>query len=93
MGEVGWFLGVRVLRDRPNKKLWLCQDSYIKYLAAWFHLNSLTKWPEMLLASSNNLSLNQYQATEDQIKEYQIKISSIQYSAVLTCPDIAYAVS
>jgi hypothetical protein len=34
MGEVGWFLGVRVLRDRPNKKLWLCQDSYIKHLAA-----------------------------------------------------------
>jgi hypothetical protein len=93
MGEVGWFLGVRVLRDRPNKKLWLCQDSYIEHLAARFHLNGLTKWPETPLASSNDLSPNQDQATEAQIKEYQTKIGSIQYTAVLTRPDIAYAVS
>ena len=93
MGEVGWFLGVRVLRDRPNKKLWLCQDSYIEHLAARFHQNGLTKWPETPLASSNDLSPNQCQATEAQIKEYQTKIGSIQYTAVLTRPDIAYAVS
>jgi hypothetical protein len=76
----------------PNKKLWLCKDSYIKHLAAYFHLNSLAKWPETLLASSNNLSPNKHQATEAQIKEYQAKISSIQYPAVLTQAGIAYAI-
>jgi hypothetical protein len=30
LGELKWFLGVRVVRDRPNRKLWLCQDSYIE---------------------------------------------------------------
>ena len=29
LGELKWFLGVRVVRDRPNRKLWLCQDSYV----------------------------------------------------------------
>jgi len=29
MGELKWFLGIRVLRDRKARKIWLCQDSYI----------------------------------------------------------------
>ena len=29
MGELKWFLGIRIVRDRALRKIWLCQDSYI----------------------------------------------------------------
>jgi len=47
LGELSWFLGIRVIRDRSQKKLWLCQDSYIKKIAATFHL---TVGPKRFLA-------------------------------------------
>ena len=28
-GELTWFLGIRVVRNRSQRKLWLCQDSYV----------------------------------------------------------------
>ena len=29
IGELSWFLRIRVIRDRPNNKLWLSQTAYI----------------------------------------------------------------
>ncbi len=29
LGELKWFLGIRNLRDRDERKIWICQDSYI----------------------------------------------------------------
>jgi hypothetical protein len=29
IGELEWFLGIRIVRDRTQRTLWLCQDSYI----------------------------------------------------------------
>jgi len=33
LGDLQWFLGIRIVRDRPSRKLWLCQDSYIEKIA------------------------------------------------------------
>jgi Reverse transcriptase (RNA-dependent DNA polymerase) len=38
LGDLKWFLGIRVIRDRPNRKLWLCQDAYINKIANKFNL-------------------------------------------------------
>ena len=38
LGELSWFLGIRVVRDRAAKKVWLCQDSYIDKITTRFHL-------------------------------------------------------
>jgi hypothetical protein len=29
-GPVSWFLGIRVIRNRPERKIYLCQDAYIE---------------------------------------------------------------
>src|SRR6266536_5546719 len=29
LDDATYFLGIRIIRDRPNRKLWLVQDSYI----------------------------------------------------------------
>jgi hypothetical protein len=38
MGDIKWFLGVRVIRDRVIKKLWLAHDIYIEKMAIKFQL-------------------------------------------------------
>jgi hypothetical protein len=40
MGELKWFLGIRILRDRTNRKLWLCQDSYVDKVVSTYGLES-----------------------------------------------------
>ena len=37
LGQLRWFLGIQVVRDRPNRKLWLCQSAYIEKLANRFN--------------------------------------------------------
>ena len=39
IGELSWFLGIRVIRDHKQRKIWLCQDSYIKKMATTFYLD------------------------------------------------------
>ena len=37
-GEASWFLNIRIIRDRKQKKLWLCQDSYVTSIATRYNL-------------------------------------------------------
>lgn len=36
LGDIRWFLGIRVIRDRPKKKIWQIQDAYIEKIADRF---------------------------------------------------------
>ena len=38
MGEATQFLGIRLIRNRQERKLWIYQDSYIEKIAHKFHL-------------------------------------------------------
>ena len=38
LGEAQHFLGIRIVRERSNRKLWLIQDSYINKLADKFNI-------------------------------------------------------
>ncbi|TEY22196.1 hypothetical protein BOTCAL_1602g00020 [Botryotinia calthae] len=39
LGDTKWFLGIRILRNKPAKKLWLAHDTYIEKIAKKFKLN------------------------------------------------------
>jgi len=60
MGELQWFLSIRIVRDRVQRKIWLCQDSYIESIAESFnlilpsnkYLNTLMLTDELKLYSS-----------------------------------------
>jgi hypothetical protein len=92
MGELSWFLGIRVIRDRDNRKLWLCQDAYIDHMAARYHLNDLTTYPKTP-GGSYNLVPNQETASPAQIHHYQQKIGSSLYATVISRPDAARTVN
>jgi hypothetical protein len=91
LGPVRWFLGIRIIRDRDNGRLWLCQDSYIKNVVKRYHLDGYKRTSVPLPP----VKLEKYdqQATKSQIHLYQQEVGSSMYPAVMTRPDIACAVS
>ncbi|EDN09852.1 predicted protein [Histoplasma mississippiense (nom. inval.)] len=90
MGNLEWFLNMRITRDRSSKKLWLCQDAYIDKLVDTYHLAHARKASTPL--SSIPLAPYQGTASPEDTHYYQRRIGSCIYAAVMTRPDIAYAV-
>jgi hypothetical protein len=91
MGDAEWFLGVRVIRDRTARKIWLVHDTYIEKITKKFELLD-GKCPSTPLPG---LELRKYegQASKRQIKEYQEKVGSVLYTAIMLRPDVAFAAS
>jgi hypothetical protein len=91
MGNAEHFLRVRIIRDRPQRKLWLVQDSYIDKLAEKFNItaNKVLKTP---LSSAELIPFDRI-ATPQQIYRYQQCVDSINFSAVITRPDVSKSVS
>jgi Reverse transcriptase (RNA-dependent DNA polymerase) len=94
LGEADHFLGIRIIRDRQERKLWLVQDAYISSLAAKFHVpispplsRHTTPLPQATLVQ------NPGKASEAQTLGYQQKIGSLNFPAVFTRPDIARSIS
>jgi hypothetical protein len=91
IGDVKWFLGVRVIRDRVGKKLWLAHDTYIEKIAKRFDLVD-GKCPSTPLPYGD-LRKFEGQAHAAQIKLYQEKVGSVLYTAIMIRADVAFAAS
>lgn len=94
LGTANYFLGVRIFRDRPSKRIYLCQDAYIKQILERYSLNnSYTVDCPSAAGSAIHMVKFSGVATTQEISEYQSKIGSLLYLAVHTRPDIAYQCS
>jgi hypothetical protein len=91
LGEPSWFLGIRVIRDRSQRKPWLCQDSYIKKIVVTFHLTD--RKPPATPLATEELIPNTEQAAAQEIYLYQRKVGSLLYATTITRPDAARAAS
>jgi hypothetical protein len=89
LGDAQWFLGIRILRDRQQGKLWLCQDSYINSMAHRYHLDDSRRFETPM--SVDDLHPYDGQASLSQIHEYQQKVGSALYATVISRPDAARA--
>jgi hypothetical protein len=91
IGPLKWFLGLRVIRDRERRKLWICQDSYIDKIVRRYNLQNraapATPLGVVELKSSTG------EASPQSIKTYLSKIGSVIYPATMTRPDIAHHAS
>jgi hypothetical protein len=45
LGDLRWFLGIRIVRDRDRRRIWLSQDSHIENIVARFNLDQLHRSP------------------------------------------------
>jgi hypothetical protein len=91
LGEMEWFLGIRILRNRAAKKLWLCQDAYIERIATEFGCNNSKRVETPL--HTQLLEENPNTATNIDQHEYARRVGSILFAATVTRPDIARATS
>ena len=91
LGEATHFLGIRIVRDQAQRKLWLVQDSYIDKMAEKFNITA-NKAPKTPLPSTE-LVPYEGNATAQQIYGYQQRVGSLNFPAVVTRPDISKAVS
>ena len=89
LNELSWFLGIRILRDRPHRKLWLCQDAYIKKIANTFHLTD--RKPPATPLALDELIPSDKQASPQNIYLYQRKVGSLIYATTITRGDAARA--
>ena len=89
LGELKWFLGIRITRDRANKKIWLCQDSYITKMAAKFNQHGETA--KTLLTVVPPANENEQKADSQRIYAYQQRVGSLNSAAVISRPDIVFA--
>ena len=83
LGELHWFLVIRVVRDRPNRTIWLSQESYVEQLASRFNVDaSKKKYPSTPLPTIPILGPNQATKTNKQnIMAYQQRVGSLGYAA------------
>lgn len=88
-GEAEWFLNIRIIRDRREYKLWLCQDAYISSMAARYNLTD--RPPVYTPLPVEEMKPYDGTATPAEIKLYQGKVGSVQYPTTITRPDAAKA--
>jgi hypothetical protein len=92
LGDLKWFLGVRIIRDRSSRKLWLCQDAYIGKIASKFHLLR-DKWATPMTTDELGAFHPEQPPSKQTIYSYQQLIGSLNYAAVITRADVARAAS
>lgn len=90
-GNLSHFLGIRITRDRAERKLWITQDSYIEKIANSFNLaNDTTNFDcPFPLPPPETFEKNQNQASKEEIQYFQSLVGSTNYAAVSTRPDIS----
>src|SRR5262249_11137396 len=91
LGDLQWFLGIKVTYNPSVQRIWLSQQSYIDDIARRFRLTdqrtSSTPLATIQLTSSDETTDNSHTHL------YQRKVGSLNYAAIVTRPDIAYATS
>ena len=55
LGELKWFLGIHVLRDRSQRLLWLTQEAYIEKIAKQYEIDLNGRLPDTPMAESELL--------------------------------------
>jgi hypothetical protein len=87
-GELEWFLKIRVLRDRRQRKIWLVQDQYIEKLQNQYGIEG--PFPHVPLPMSVKLQKADegYEPSYLFRQNFQSKVGSVLYAAVITRADV-----
>jgi len=95
LGAIGFYLGMTITRDRPNRMLRLGQHSYITKVLRDFGMEDCKPVVTPMDINGSNLvpAPKDYLASPFEIKEYQKLIGSLMYAMLGSRPDIAFAVS
>lgn len=97
LGEAHFILGIKIERDRSNRKLTISQSEYMKNILNAYGLGNSrrdTHTPMNMGVKLVKTGLAGEPESESvEIKEYQSAVGSIMYAMLCTRPDIAYPIS
>lgn len=97
LGPATTFLGIQITRDRPNRKLYLSQHGYIDDLLDRFNMGNANSHNYVTpLDPGCKLAPATEPATHEEAREmaqipYREAVGGLQWAAITTRPDIAYA--
>jgi hypothetical protein len=94
LGPAQYFVGVQIVRDRENRKIYLYQDTYIRKILEHFKIDKY-KVMDTPIALGNKVHIVPFTeiTKKKNVKLYQSIIRSNNYAAIQTRPDIAYDMS
>ena len=92
MGELHYFLGVKVVQDQKAGSVWIGQQSYTENILRKFGMED-AKSIRTPVDTSTKLIKGGNEATSVDQQLYQSAVGSLLYLSVATRPDITYAVS
>ena len=92
MGELCYFLGIKIVQNKDNGSIWIGQPTYTKSVLEKFNMDQAKA-----MKTPVNISQKLVQALEDSecvdSELYQSAVGSLLHLSTRTRPDIAYAVS
>ena len=96
LGPASQILGMKIIRDRKTRKLWLSQERYIEKVLERFNMSNakpVSSPPGAHFKPSVKQSpSNEKDAEHMRRVPYASAVGSLMYAMVCTRPDIAYAV-
>ncbi|KAK2074001.1 hypothetical protein P8C59_008238 [Phyllachora maydis] len=97
LGPAAYFLGVQIIRDRPNRRLWLNQSQYIEEAVSRFNLAdskpiSIPLQPGLVSQLQLEEDITSYLCNSTEIKLYQSLVGIAMYIMLLTRVDISFTV-
>ena len=96
MGPISWYLGMEVIRDRPNRTLYINQSAFTQRMLEDLEMEDC-KSAKVPMDSGIELVKDVYQgqeyrATKEQVQGYQSLVGSLLWLACMTRPDISFSV-
>jgi hypothetical protein len=90
LGDIHYFLGCRIVRDREKRAVYITQDAYVeKTVKAYGFEGAATPATPL---PSEKMSKFTGTANKGDIKKYQALVGSLMWPATQTRPDICYSV-
>ena len=94
LGPCHYFLGIQIIRDRPNRRIHLIQGAYIDKMLATFQMENATGFSTPMEAGAKSL-IKDFDgiASKTDVKLYQSMVGSVNYLMTQTRPDLGFAIS
>jgi hypothetical protein len=97
LGPINWLLGVSITRNLEDKTISLSQQAYVEQIVSRFGLQNarttVTPMEPGIDLSFDSPAVSPTVLTPTEKTKYREMIGSLMYAAVMTRPDIAFAVS
>ena len=92
LGDLKYFLGVHVTRNRQNRQLTIDQTTYIQMLLEKFDMQNCNAVSTPFAIGTKLKQASDGDILVDQ-REYQSIVGSLMYAMLCTRPDLAFAIS